>query len=234
MALSTPLWPKFARLENTHALLSLGDSYTIGESVAAQGAWPMQLARLLEQALKQQWQVQIIAKTGWSTDELSAAIDDADAAYEVHPPYDLVSLAIGVNNQYRARSVENYADEFATLLQRTIAFAAGDSPHSKAQRVLVLSIPDWGQTPFAANDARGAEKIAAQIDLFNAESRKQTLAAGANFIDVTPLSRAKDPELLADDGLHPSAKAYAQWAHAALDRAIFALEGAANRKFQQP
>ena len=204
-------------------LLSLGDSYTIGESVAAQDTWPMQLARLLEQALKQQWQVQIIAKTGWSTDELSAAIDQAEATDKIHPPYELVSLAIGVNNQYRDRSVENYADEFAALLQRAIAFAAGDSLQSKAQRVLVLSIPDWGQTPFAANDARGAEKIAAQIDVFNAESRHQTLTIGANFIDVTQLSRAKDPELLASDGLHPSAKAYAQWAHAALDRAIFAL-----------
>ena len=205
-------------------LLCLGDSYTIGESVAAQDAWPIQLARLLEQALKQQWQAQIIAKTGWSTDELSAAIDHADAAHEVHPPYDLVSLAIGVNNQYRDRSVENYVVEFADLLQRAITFAAGDSRPSKAQRVLVLSIPDWGQTPFAANDARGAKKIAAQIDLFNAESRRQTRAAGANFIDVTQLSRAKDPELLATDGLHPSAKAYAQWAHAALDRAILAVK----------
>jgi lysophospholipase L1-like esterase len=205
-------------------LLSLGDSYTIGESVAAQDAWPMQLVRLLEQALKQQWKAQIIAKTGWSTDELSAAINFADAAHEIHPPYDLVSLAVGVNNQYRNRSVENYAVEFADLLQCAITFAAGDSPRSKAQRVLVLSIPDWGQTPFAANDARGAEKIAAQIDLFNAESRHQTLTAGANFIDVTPLSRAKDPELLAEDGLHPSAKAYTQWAHAALDRAFFALK----------
>ena len=204
-------------------LLSLGDSYTIGEAVTAQHSWPMQLAGLLEQALKLPVNAQIIAKTGWSTDELSAAIDQADAADEIHPPYGLVSLAIGVNNQYRDRSVENYADEFADLLQRAITFAAGDSPCSKAHRVLVLSIPDWGQTPFAANDARGAEKIAAQIDLFNAESRRQTLAAGANFIDVTPFSRAKDPELLADDGLHPSAKAYTQWAHAALDRAFFAL-----------
>ena len=204
-------------------LLCLGDSYTIGESVAAQDAWPIQLVGLLEQALKQQWKAQIIAKTGWSTDELSAAINHADAAHEIHPPYELVSLAVGVNNQYRDRSVENYADEFADLLQRAITFAAGDSPRRKAQRVLVLSIPDWGQTPFATNDARGAEKIATQIDLFNAESRRQTLTAGANFIDITPLSSTKDPELLADDGLHPSAKAYTQWAHAALDRAFFAL-----------
>ena len=204
-------------------LLCLGDSYTIGEAVAASGTWPMQLARLLAAALKQQVQAQIIAKTGWTTDELSAAIDLAQAAHEIHPPYELVSLAIGVNNQYRGRNVENFAVEFATLLQRAIAFAAGDQLRHKAARVLILSIPDWGQTPFAANDARGPEKIAAQIDLFNAESRKQAAQFGAHFIDVTQLSRVKDADLLAHDGLHPSAKAYAQWAHAALDQAIGAL-----------
>ncbi len=206
-------------------LLCLGDSYTIGESVAAQDRWPTQLARLLEHRLKQPGhvQVQIIAKTGWTTDELNAAIDLADAAHEIHPPYELVSLAIGVNNQYRDRRVENYAPEFAVLLARAIAFAAGDSPRSKASRVLVLSIPDWGQTPFAAQDARGSKKIGAQIDLFNAEARKQTTAAGAHFIDVTKFSRAKDLELIAGDGLHPSAKAYAQWANAALDAAVLAL-----------
>ena len=201
-------------------LLCLGDSYTIGEAVAAQDSWPMQLAQLLEHDLSQQVQVKIIAKTGWTTDELSAAIDHAETAGEMHPPYELVSLAIGVNNQYRDRSVENYAVEFAALLARAIAFAAGDSETDKASRVLVLSIPDWGQTPFAAADARGSEKIGAQIDLFNDESRRQALAAGANFIDVTQLSRAKDPELLADDGLHPSAKAYGQWAHLAVVCAI--------------
>ncbi len=185
----------------------------------------MQLSRLLEHRLKQprHVQVQIIAKTGWTTDELSAAIELEDAAHEIHPPYELVSLAIGVNNQYRDRSVENYASEFATLLQRAIAFATGDSARNKASRVLVLSIPDWGQTPFAAQDPRGPIKIGAQIDLFNAESRKKVTAAGAHFIDVTQLGRAKDPELIAGDGLHPSAKAYAQWANAALDVAILAL-----------
>lgn len=186
----------------------------------------MQLSRLLEHRLNQSnhVQVQIIAKTGWTTDELNTAIDHADAAHEIHPPYELVSLAIGVNNQYRDRSVGNYALEFAALLARAIAFATGDSPRSKAARVLVLSIPDWGQTPFAAQDARGSKKIGTQIDLFNAQARKQTTAAGAHFIDVTELSRAKGPELLADDGLHPSAKAYAQWANAVVDSAVLALK----------
>ena len=205
-------------------LLCLGDSYTIGEAVAARDTWPMQLAQLLEQALTQQWRVQIVAKTGWSTDELSAAIDRAETAHEIHPPYELVSLAIGVNNQYRDRSVENYAVEFAALLHRAISYA------TVASHVLILSIPDWGQTPFAIQDARGPEKIAAQIDLFNAESRRQATAAGAHYIDVTLLSRRKDPELVAHDGLHPSAKAYAQWAHAVFDPAILALSVAHSSK----
>lgn len=196
-------------------LLCLGDSYTIGEAVAADETWPMQLATMLEQSLVRQVKVQIIAKTGWSTDELSAAIDGAEAAHEIQPPYALVSLAIGVNNQYRSRSVENYAIEFSSLLQRAIGYAAG----KQASRVLVLSIPDWGQTPFAASDPRGPEKIAAQIDLFNAESCRQAAAVGAQFIDVTRLSRAGDSELVAHDGLHPSAKAYAQWAQAVFPNA---------------
>ena len=200
-------------------ILCLGDSYTIGESVAEDETWPMQLAQSLEQALVRQVEVQIIAKTGWSTDELSVAIDHAEAAHEIHPPYELVSLAIGVNNQYRDRSVENYAIEFAALLQRAVGYAAGEH----ASRVLVLSIPDWGQTPFATSDVRGAEKIAAQIDVFNAESRKQTEAIGGHFIDVTQLSRVSDPALLAHDGLHPSAKAYAQWAQAVFPHARIAL-----------
>ena len=199
-------------------MLCLGDSYTIGEAVAAKDTWPIQLAQLLEQRLSQQMRVQIVAKTGWSTDELSAAIEHAEAAHEIHPPYELVSLAIGVNNQYRGRGVENYAIEFAVLLQNAIAYAGNHAAH-----VLVLSIPDWGQTPFAVNDARGPAKIAAQIDLFNAESRNQALAVGAHFIDVTALSRANDPELVASDGLHPSGKAYAQWAKAALESVISAL-----------
>ncbi len=206
-------------------MLCLGDSYTIGEAVAAKDTWPIQLAQLLEQRLSQQMRVQIIAKTGWSTDELRAVIERAEAAHEIHPPYELVSLAIGVNNQYRGRHVENYAIEFAVLLQRAIAYAGNNAAH-----VLVLSIPDWGQTPFATNDERGPAKIAAQIDLFNAESRKQALAVGAHFIDVTVLSRVNDPELVAHDGLHPSGEAYAQWARKALESAIFALANARPAK----
>ena len=115
--------------------LALGDSYTIGESVAATERFPVQLAQTLKMP-----EPQIIAKTGWTTDELNAAIDAADPK----GPFDLVTLLIGVNNQYRGRDAEQYRGEFAALLKRAIRFAGGD-----AKKVIVVSIPDWGVTPFA-------------------------------------------------------------------------------------
>jgi lysophospholipase L1-like esterase len=196
-------------------MLCLGDSYTVGEAVNSDERWPAQFAKRVLQTRNRSVRLQLIAKTGWTTDELSAAIDLADAAGEILPSYDCVSLSIGVNNQYRDRSVTNYADEFAALLARAVGYAAGATKRQKAAHVLVLSIPDWGQTPFAANDSRGPEKIAAQIDVFNTECERQARSAGAHFIDVTTLSRCGDPNLIANDGLHPSANAYAQWAEMA-------------------
>ena len=145
---------------------------------------------------------EIIAKTGWTTDELSTAIDAA----KPKGPYALVTLLIGVNNQYRGRDAEQYRKEFAALLHRAIAFAGGD-----AKRVVVVSIPDWGVTPFAAD--RDRAKIAAEIDRFNAINAEETKRAGARYADITPVSRhaATDATLVAPDGLHPSAKMYASW-----------------------
>src|SRR5438067_10686581 len=178
-------------------VLALGDSYTIGESVAEADRWPNQLARALGIA-----QPEIIAKTGWTTDELSSAIDKADP----HGPYALVTLLIGVNNQYRGRDAEQYRREFVALLGRAIGFAGGNASH-----VIVISIPDWGVTPFAAN--RDRAKIGAEIDHFNAINREETLRAKARYVDITPVSRraATDPTLVAGDGLHPSGTMYAQW-----------------------
>jgi lysophospholipase L1-like esterase len=196
-------------------ILALGDSYTIGESVDANARWPEQLARHLRQKLRRDVDVQIIAQTGWTTDELSLVLDRAEAAAEIHAPYALVTLLIGVNNQYRNRSVDAYKTEFTALLQRAIAYAGG----SKA-RVLVLSIPDWGTTPFAQNDARGSAAIAFAIDTFNAAAAQQAQALDIGFVDITELSRVADPELIASDGLHPSEKAYAQWAAKVLPVAV--------------
>lgn len=197
-------------------VLALGDSYTIGESVAVADRWPNQLARALRARRVSVAEPEIIAKTGWTTDELSAAIDKADP----HGPYALVTLLIGVNNQYRGRSEEQYRTEFAALLHRAIGFAGGD-----AKRVVVVSIPDWGVTPFAKDRDRG--KIAREIDRFNAINREETTRAGARYADVTPVSRraAADPALVAPDGLHPSAAMYAEWVKVIAPVAESALRG---------
>ena len=183
--------------------LALGDSYTIGHGVDEAERWPMQLAaRLRAQGVAVEEPV-IIARTGWTTAELDAGID------EVAPegPFDLVSLLIGVNNQYRGLGPLEYRDEFERLLARSIGFAGGE-----ARRVVVLSIPDWGVTPFAAE--RDGELIASEIDLFNAMNAAKTSEAGAAYVDVTAISRqaAEDRTLIAEDGLHPSGKMYGLWA----------------------
>lgn len=182
--------------------LALGDSYTIGERVAEADRWPNQLVRALRARKTVVADPEIIARTGWTTDELSAAIDGA----KPHGPFALVTLLIGVNNQYRGRDAEQYRREFVALLHRAIGFAGGD-----AKRVIVVSIPDWGTTPFA--EGRDRAKIGAEIDHFNAIAREEAIRAGAHYADVTPISRhaSTDPTLVAPDGLHPSAKMYAQW-----------------------
>ena len=194
--------------------LALGDSYTIGESVPASDRWPVQLTELLRDAGIPVRDPEIIAKTGWTTDELSAAIDAASPS----GPYELVSLLIGVNNQYRGRSAEEYRLELRGLIGRAIGFA-GHRP----QRVVVLSIPDWGVTPFAAG--RDREQIAREIDTFNAIKREEAHRAGVHFVDVAPVSRtaAMNAELTAGDGLHPSGRLYAEWARLALPAASAAL-----------
>ena len=198
-----------ANNDSTLTYLALGDSYTIGESVAESGRWPVQLARALREQGIALADPRIIAATGWTTDELEWGIDSLESL----ATFDFVSLLIGVNNQYRNRSAVAYGGEFHTLLQRAIRHARG-----RADRVLVLSIPDWGVTPFARNDQRDAATIAGEIDAFNAEARKVCAKEGVAFVDITPVSRERgaDPAMLADDGLHPSAAMYTLWTQAAL------------------
>ena len=190
--------------------LALGDSYTIGESVAASDRFPIQLAGKLKIG-----EPRIIATTGWTTDELESAVDRA----KPKGPFDLVTLLIGVNDQYRGRSAETYKAEFDAVLERAIALAGG-----RPARVVVISIPDGGVTPFAAN--RDRSKIAAEIDRFNAINHKDAVHAGARYADITPLSRraAADRSLIAPDGLHPSARMYAQWIDVILPVARDALK----------
>ena len=196
--------------------LALGDSYTIGQSVDVDQTWPV----LLAQALRTQgYDVQgptIIARTGWTTDELMAGIEQEGP----QGTFDLVSLLIGVNNQYRGWDIEAYREEFRVLLEQAIAFAGGDP-----ERVIVLSIPDWGVTPYAAGWDRS--RIAAEIDRLNATNREETEGVGARYVDVTEVSReaAAEEDWLAPDGLHPSGKMYAAWARLVLPEAVDALSG---------
>lgn len=182
--------------------LALGDSYTIGESVIDSLRWPNQLVAALKQNGKQFDPANIIARTGWTTDELSTAMDTTELA----PPYDYVSLLIGVNNQYRGRSIENFEAEFIELLDRAIVL--GDQ---KGTNVFVLSIPDWGVMPFA--EGRDRKQIALELDQFNAVIQTACRDRNIAFFDITPISREAEtnPILFANDGLHPSGEMYARW-----------------------
>ena len=193
--------------------LALGDSYTIGESVPEAGRWPVQLAAALRERGIGLAEPRIIATTGWTTDELSAAMDAAGPL----GTWDVVSLLIGVNNQYRGRDLANYAEEFAALLDRAITLA-----HGRPDRVLVMSIPDWGITPFGQDSGRDTASIAAELDAFNATARAACEARGVAFVDITPASRAPGAGV-ADDGLHPDATQYAAWAALALPVAAVLL-----------
>jgi lysophospholipase L1-like esterase len=183
--------------------LALGDSYTIGEQVLLTESFSYKTVQLLRNKNIEIAAPEIIAKTGWTTDELNAAIQQ----HAFLKQYDFVSLLIGVNNQYRGRSVEEYEIEFETLLKQAIVFAG-----NKLNHVFVLSIPDWGVTPFAAD--RDIAKIATEIDAYNAACKKITLQYNCTYIDITTSQRADahDAEMLAGDGLHPSGKEYTKWA----------------------
>jgi lysophospholipase L1-like esterase len=193
--------------------LALGDSYSIGEGVPEAGRWPMQLAVRLRREGVALDDPMIVATTGWTTDELSAAMDTST----FEPPYDLVSLLIGVNNQYRGRSADDYRDEFRRLLDRAVTLAG-----MRADRVLVLSIPDWGVTPFAHGSGRDVLQIAHELDVYNAIASEEAEQRGARFVDITGISRLH-PALLADDALHPSAAQYALRTEAAVPEAVAML-----------
>jgi lysophospholipase L1-like esterase len=194
--------------------LALGDSYTLGEGVGPEARWPVRLAALLRDRGVAIADATLIAKTGWTTGELLLEI-----ARE-HPtgPFELVTLQIGVNDQYRGLGGGPYRHRFGEALRRAIALAG-----ERAGRVIVLSIPDWSVTPHA--EGRDRAVIADEIDRFNAVNRQETEVAGARYVDITPGSRqaASDPSLLASDGLHPSGAMYASWARLVLPEALAAL-----------
>lgn len=199
----------------TFSYLALGDSYTIGEQVPVFESFPYQTVQLMRSARLRELNndnksakynysaAEILAKTGWTTDELSAAVDTTLFSRR----YDMVSLLIGVNNQYRGRPLENFYSEFRSLLAKAIQLAGG-----RSKKVCVLSIPDWGVTPFAKE--RDVKKIAFEIDAFNEVCRSSAADLKTGYLDITNTQRTHgdQPEYLAVDGLHPSGKEYEVWA----------------------
>ena len=187
--------------------LALGDSYTIGQSVPAADNFPNQVVSSMLNNAISFYPARIIAKTGWTTDELEAGIAAANTTEPLRSSYDFVSLLIGVNNQYRGRTVADYKPQFEELLKKAILYAG-----NKADRVVVLSIPDWGVTPFATG--RDRTQIAAEIDAYNAANKEIALRYNVHYIDITPWTReaTTNSSLLAPDGLHPSGIEYKRWA----------------------
>ena len=197
------------------SMLALGDSYTIGQSISPAGRWPLQLAQRLRADHLDVSDPDILAHGGWTTADLLGAMDRAP----LRPAYDEVLLLVGVNNQFRGQPIDGYRVQFHTLLQRAITLARGDP-----RRVVALSIPDWGATPYGANG--NPPRTALEIGQFNASALTLCTAAGVAFVNVTPLSEhaATQPALLSPDGLHPSAQQYAQWVELALPAARAALQ----------
>jgi len=183
---------------NSYSYLALGDSYTIGESVKESERWPVQLYKSLKNKISYPT---IIAKSGWTTDQLIDTLNKTK-----FKNYDFVSLLIGVNNQYRGRSIESFKKDFIELLERSIKYANG-----KKERVFVVSIPDWGVTPFANGKDRNI--IEKEINEFNNIISEECSINDIKFFDVTQNSRTalQNKSLIAKDGLHPSKKMYKQW-----------------------
>ncbi len=202
-------------MRDMYSYLALGDSYTIGEQVPAADNFPNQAVKLLRAMKMDVADPVIIATTGWTTDELAASIRE----HNIHETFSFVTLLIGVNNQYRGRSIDNYRSEFMQLFTQAILFAGGSSQH-----VFVLSIPDWGVTPFAEGKDRA--EIAKGIDAYNASCKEITLAGNGHFIEITESTRqnGQKSDYLVGDALHPSGKEYAIWAKRLADKVAGVLQ----------
>ncbi|GAB6194844.1 SGNH/GDSL hydrolase family protein [Lysobacter xanthus] len=198
--------------------LALGDSYTIGEGVEAEDRWPVRLVRALRHDDIAIAEPRIVAATGWTTDELAAGI----AAAQPLGHFDLVSLCIGVNDQYRGRSLAEYRAQLEPLLRTAVQLAGG-----RSERVLMLSIPDWGATRFARDEGHDAHHVGREIDAFNHAAQDMCESRRIAFVDITPASRedGDSPSMLTSDGLHPSRAMYARWVEIALP-AVHGLLGA--------
>lgn len=200
----------------SYTYLALGDSYTIGEQVPTAENFPHQLATMLNAQGFKVAEPVIIATTGWTTDELAAAIKERN----IQETFSFVTLLIGVNNQYRGRDLDNYRQEYTQLLDTAIRYANGH-----VNNVFVLSIPDWGVTPFA--EGRDRVQIAKDIDAYNNACKDITLAHKCHYLDITDSTRKNGttPAYLAEDGLHPSGKEYKIWAERLAPMVAMVLKG---------
>lgn len=191
-----------------YSYLALGDSYTIGESVEPSERWPVQLKERLNERGIAVVAPKIIAKTGWTTGDL---LNGMNSELEVQRDFDIVSILIGVNNQYQGRSINEYEEELRTIFRKAIN-------HSKhlEKGVFAVSIPDYSVTPFGQNNA---EQIHKEIDQFNAVFKRVAEDFNVDFYNITPVSRdaANNPDLIADDGLHPSPLMYRYWVDEIID-----------------
>ena len=196
------LFSSCKKMSLKESYLALGDSYTVGESISKKHTWPKQLVDSLKKRNIFLSEPRIIAKTGWTTDELKKAINDSSLDY----PYDWVSLLIGVNNQYRGRDLDEFKLQFESLLLEAIAFSG-----NRKERVFVISVPDWGSMPFAKD--RDPNKIAIEIDNFNQIIYEVCAFENIKFIDITPITRNiySNPNWIAKDSLHPSKEQYSKW-----------------------
>lgn len=186
-----------SNLEIIH-YLALGDSYTVGESVPYEDSFPAQLSKEIETNLGYTVQTTVIAQTGWRTDQLISAVNGRSSAKN-----NLVTLLIGVNNQFQNKPFSQYETEFSTLLNKAVEFAGGDP-----NKVIVLSIPDYYFTPFG--EKKSSRQISIELDNYNAYAQSVSKAKGVTFLNITDITRKglDQPELVAKDGLHPSGIAY--------------------------
>lgn len=202
-------------MQHIHSYLALGDSYTIGEAVPIYESFPYITTQLLRKEKIAMHAPEIVAKTGWTSTELAEHL----LHNHFNPHYDFVSVLIGVNNQYRNLSLDNFLNDFEFLVKKAIHFAGG-----KNERVIILSIPDWSYTPFAAE--KNKEQISREIDAFNIVCKQTAKQYQTHFIDITTETRAfsSDPKAIASDGLHFSYETHLNWAKKMLDTIQHILE----------
>ena len=200
---------------HVYTYLALGDSYTIGEGALLTDSFPYQVVRLLRKKDYDFNAPEIIAKTGWTTDELQHAIEHATLLSK----YDFVTLLIGVNNQYRGRDAIEYKEQFEELLKKAIDLANG-----KKDRVIIISIPDYSVTPHA--QSMDVEKVAKEIEVFNSINKALSIQYKVLYTDITSASRgaATDISLISKDGLHPSEKEYQRWAEKIVELVVSELK----------